>query len=174
MKNKNLLKVVYAALFAALVFAGTQFIRVPLPFGYFNFGDFFVLICAVIIGGPYAVIASAIGSGLADVLSGYAIYAPATIIIKSLMVICMIAILKIGKDKSKTTKILTFALGAVAAEIVMVGGYFVYDTILYSLAGSVASLTGNLLQGAVALVSSTLVIAVLESSGIIKRIKLSQ
>ncbi len=164
-------KIAYSALFAALIFVGTQFIRVPLPFGYFNFGDCFVLLSALIIGGPYAVAASAIGSVLADILSGYTLYAPATLIIKSLMVIVAIAVSRLGNNKSKAVKTVFLVIGVILAEILMVSGYFVYDSILYGIAGALAALFGNVMQGIVASVMSVFLITIFERTGLVKYIK---
>ena len=46
MPKKSLVKLVYAALFTALIFVGTFYLHVTLPFGYFNFGDAILLIAA--------------------------------------------------------------------------------------------------------------------------------
>ncbi len=172
MKGNQALKIVYSALFSALIFVGTQFIRIPLPFGYFNLGDCFIIMSAVIIGGPYAIISSAVGSVLADVLSGYAIYVPATIIIKPLMVIVMTAILKIRRNKGKKAETVLLIIGAAASELIMVCGYFIYDTVIYSFAGAIAALSGNVLQGFVAVVESVLIIIAFEHSNLFKHIKL--
>lgn len=171
MKNKPILKAVYAALFMAFVFVGTQFIRVPLPFGYFNMGDCFILLSAVILGGAYAVVASALGAALADILSGYVVYAPATVIVKSLMVIAMIAMLRLCKNKGKRAQNILSCVGAVVSECIMICGYFIYDTIVYGFAGAVASLPGNILQGCAAVVVFVIVFAVLKQTGLLKRIQ---
>ncbi len=166
--NNKILKTVYSALFAALVFAGTQFIRIPLPFGYFNLGDCFILLSAFIIGGPYAIVASALGAVLADILSGYAIYSPATLIIKTLMVIAVMRLCNNKKHKAKTQLLI---IGATVAELIMVCGYFIYDVIIYGFAGAVASVFGNSMQGVFAVIASVIVIKVLEHSGIMRRIR---
>lgn len=72
----------FAAVFAALCFTGTFVIVIPLPYGYFNAGDVFVLLAGWCLGPVYGSVAAAAGSSLADVLSGFALYAPATFVIK--------------------------------------------------------------------------------------------
>lgn len=170
--NKRLLKIVYTALFAALIFVGTQFVRIPLPFGYFNFGDCFILLSSVIIGGPYAVVASALGAVLADILSGYAIYVPATLAVKTCMVIAVIWIEKISENKKRKGKTAFFILAAVVAELIMMGGYYIYDSALYGFAGAGLSVLGNSIQGFCAVIISTLVVKTLEHGGILKHITL--
>ncbi len=156
------------------MFVGAQFIKVPLPFGYFNLGDCFVLLSAVLIGGRYAVAASAIGAVVADMISGYAVYAPATLIIKSVMVIAVIALLKLGNKRSNKLRPVFTIIGAVVAEVIMVCGYFIFDTVLYGFAGAAASLSGNIIQGAVSVVAGLSIMAVLERSGMMKHINIRQ
>lgn len=167
------MKAVYAALFMAFVFVGTQFLQVPLPFGYFNLGDCFILLSAVIVGGAYAVVASALGAALADVLSGYVVYAPATVIVKSLMVIAMLLILHLCKNKSDKAQSILSCVGAVVSELIMICGYFIYDTIVYGFAGALASLPGNALQGCAAVVVFVAAFAVLKQTSLLKRIQIS-
>ncbi|MEE1314843.1 MAG: ECF transporter S component [Faecalimonas sp.] len=165
MKNRKTLKLIYAALFAALIFIATQFLKVPLPFGYFNFGDCFIILSAFIIGGPYAIFASAIGSVLADIISGYAIYAPATLLIKSGMALSVILIHK------KNSKRYTTLICACTSELIMICGYFLYDSMLYSFAAALSTLPGSIFQAVAAVMTSTALVALLQSSGLMKFIK---
>ncbi len=171
MKHSHILKLVYSALFAALVFVGTQFIKIPLPFGYFNLGDPFVLLSGYFIGGTYGIAAAAIGSGLADLLSGYVIYAPATIFIKSAMSILVFVICRRVGRKMSANKYLPFLISAVIAEAVMVTGYYLYDAILYGFAGALVSLPGNLLQGTAAVIVSTILIILLDKCKLTEQLK---
>ena len=86
MKNVTTKKLVLTALFMALTVVATMFIRVPLPLGYVNLGDAFVLLSVFILGPVYGTIAAGVGSALAD-LFGYITYAPGTLIIKTTMAI---------------------------------------------------------------------------------------
>ncbi len=172
MRNNHTIKIAYTALFMALIFVGTQFLRIPLPFGYFNMGDCLILLSAVIIGGSHAVIASALGAALADILSGYVIYAPATIIIKSLMVIAMITVLRLCRNKCTKSQNILFIAGAALSELIMVCGYLIYDIIIYSFAGALAALPGNVLQGIAAVVTSAIIVVALKHGGLLKRFQL--
>lgn len=118
-------------------------------------------------------IAAAIGAALSDVLSGYTIYAPATLIIKSLMVVVMMLVLKLDHSNGKGIKLPILIAGAVISELLMIGGYFITDIILYRVAGAVASLPGNILQGVAAVITSVLIIKILETGGLMRHIKLS-
>ncbi len=164
MKHSHTIKIVYSSLFSALIFIGTWVLKIPLAFGYFNLGDAFILLGAYFIGGGYAVAAAALGSVLADIMSGYVVYAPATLVIKSAMVIVMLPLCRRGGVAR--FKYLRFAVAAALAEAVMVCGYFAYDSILYGISGAALSLAGNLLQ-AVASVAVSLV-----SAAIITRLRI--
>jgi uncharacterized membrane protein len=166
LKDKKTLKLVNSALFAALIFAGTLFIKVPLPFGYFNLGDCFIILSAVFIGGSYSVASAAIGSVMADILSGYTIYAPATLVIKSVMAIVLTAIYHSNRLKSRP-KVAVLAIGAAISELIMSCGYFLYDSILYGIAGAVATLFGNFMQALCSAVAGVLLISAINR---IKRI----
>ncbi len=83
-KNVKTLKLVLGALFTALTALFTFIIpiKVPLPgagAAYIHPGDCVIFVSAYILGGPWAILASAIGSGLADIIVGAAVYAPAVI-----------------------------------------------------------------------------------------------
>ena len=80
--NKNLKKITVTGLFSAMIFVLTMFVKVTVPSGYVHLGDAMIYICAVLLGSPWALIAGALGEGLADVAGGFAAYAPATVIIK--------------------------------------------------------------------------------------------
>ncbi len=140
MKAKSF-KIILGGLFAAFVFLGTL-ISVPLPsYGYINIGDCFVLLSGVILG-PIGFLASGIGAALADIALGYAVYAPATFVIKLLVALAIFLICP--KNKYKAWR---FFIGAFAAEAVMVAGYFVYESVLYGIGGAALGVLGNSLQG---------------------------
>lgn len=153
----------FTAMFATLCFVATFIITLPLPNGYFNVGDVFVLLSGWFLGPIYGAIAAAVGSALADILSGFAIYAPATFFIKGLDAALAWLVWKIAKTLIKKTTLdaVCRAISAIAAEMVMVFGYFVFECALYSFAGGVATLVGNATQGLLCLVCATALISAL-------------
>lgn len=151
--NKKLIvntqKLVITAMFAALTTVATIVIQIPLMFGFVNLGDMFVLLSAFMLGSWYGVAAASIGSALGDIILGYAIYAPATFIIKGLMsfVVCVIVKALSGKIK---ISVITQVIAGIVAELVMVAGYFFYEAVIlgYSWAAA-SSIVGNLAQGGI-------------------------
>jgi len=86
MKQTKLRTLILAAMFAALTCVATMIIHIPSPIGgYFNLGDCMVLLSAFVLGPVWGTAAGGIGSALADVICGYFIYAPGTLVIKALM-----------------------------------------------------------------------------------------
>lgn len=85
MEKISVKQLVMTAVFAALTFVATFIIRIPIPVteGYVNLGDCIVLMSGFLLGPVYGAFAAGIGSAIADLI-GYALYAPATFIIKAL------------------------------------------------------------------------------------------
>lgn len=78
------LKVSLTAIFTALTAVATMSftIYVPATRGYFNLGEVMVYTTAILLGPFIGAVAGGVGSMLADLMLGYHIYAPATLIIK--------------------------------------------------------------------------------------------
>ena len=102
--NSKVKKLVIAALIAALACVATIIIKIPSPLkGYINLGDCIVLLAGWILSPAYAFLSAGIGSALADIFSGYVIYAPATFIIKGVMALIAYFGFKILHKNSGTT-----------------------------------------------------------------------
>lgn len=142
-------KSAFAALFATLCCVSTLIVTVPLPNGYFNVGDVFVLLSGWFLGGIWGSAAAAVGCALADLWSGFALYAPATFLIKGLnAALAWLVASSIKKIlKKDSLDFIPRIAGAIAGETVMVFGYFLFEIALYGLLGGAAALIGNALQG---------------------------
>ncbi len=164
--------IAYAAMFAALCFVGTFAVVIPLPFGYFNTGDLFVLLAGWCLGPVYGAAAAAVGSCLADVLSGFALYAPVTFVIKG-AVACAAWAVHAALRRAIVRERLDFVarlLSAMAAELCMVAGYFLFESILYGFAGAAASLAGNFLQGGFCTACAVILAAALYPVATVRRL----
>ena len=75
------------ALFAALACVATMSIRIPTPgtSGYIHPGDAIVILAGIILGPVYGMLAGGIGSALSDLIGGYFVYVPITLVIKGLV-----------------------------------------------------------------------------------------
>lgn len=160
-------KMVLCALFSALITVATMVIQIPSPMnGYVNLGDVFVLFAAFALGPVYGTIAAGLGSALADIITGYVIYAPGTMIIKGVMAVVAYFIF-ISLKKTVKHYIPAAIVAGVVAELIMVLGYFLYACLLMGEGlAAAASIPGNLIQGAVGVVVSTLLVIVFEKRGL--------
>lgn len=132
----------YSGIFAALAFVCTAFLQIPLHTGYVHTGDAVMYLAACVLPWPYAVAVGIVGSTLADVMTGFAIWAPASLIIKGLSVLAF----------RHTGKIFCMrnVLALIPAWILCIGGYYAYEALLTQNAvAPLVGITGNLLQCAI-------------------------
>lgn len=165
-KNESLRRLVVSALFAAMIFLMTFVIKVPVASGYVHFGDALVYLCACIVGGPWAVIAGAVGEGLADLAGGYAIYAPATALVKALLALPFVCFY-VKKEKLLSIKSIIFSI---IGGVVTVGGYFAADMIIDK-SYAVVDIPGNVIQAIGSIIIFVVISAVLDRTQIVKKLK---
>ncbi|MBQ3573962.1 MAG: ECF transporter S component [Clostridia bacterium] len=164
MKTK---KLVIAAMLAALVCVTTMAVKIPSPLkGYLNLGDCVVLLSGWILSPFYSFFAAGLGSALADIISGYAIYAPATFVIKGVMAIAAFFITK--ALCSKFGRLASAVLGGLVAELIMVFGYFIFEGFIYGFSPSLINIPANAVQGLVGLIIGVILIKIIERSKIFK------
>lgn len=163
-------RTVISALFAALVCVTAMLIKVPSPFkGYINLGDGAILLSAWILPPAYGALAAGIGSMLADIFSGYAIYAPATFAIKALVAItaCLTHKFFLKKLKPIPSGILSGAL----AEAVMIAGYFIFEGFMYGFSPSLINIPANAVQAGAGTVTGATLITFFEKQNITNILK---
>ena len=169
--NKHIRRLTTCGIFAAIICVVTTFVAVPAPaIGNINLGDIFIL-CAGWILGPWGAVAAGVGACLADILSGFAVYAPATLIIKALVALtcyyCYSLFVKLFKD-SKIGYLLSRLISALLAEAIMVLGYFAFESVLYGISPAIASIPFNLIQAVVCFIIGTVVCHLLMQSSAIR------
>lgn len=164
-------------LFTAFACVATMVIHVPSPTGgYMNLGDTVVLLGAYFLGPVYGAVAGGMGSALADLLSGYPVYVPATLIIKALMAVIAGSLYQAFGKKHGFPGLILYGI---VGEIPMVLGYWLFDAILAisggttqfgaALAISAAGIPSNLLQAAFGIAASTLLAGILLRSAAIRK-----
>jgi uncharacterized membrane protein len=85
-KGGNEVKTFLIILLAGATAALTYVVRIPIPItgGYFNIGDIAVVFCGLFLGKRWGAVAGGVGSALADVIGGFYIFTPATLVAKGL------------------------------------------------------------------------------------------
>ena len=166
MKTKTQ-KIVIAAMLAALTCIATMIIKIPSPLkGYLNLGDCVVLLSGWLLSPLYGFLAAGLGSGLADLISGYGVYVPATFIIKGVMAIA--AYFGFRFLQNKVTNISARIVSGIVAELIMVFGYYVFEGLLYGFGASLVNIPANAVQGVAGLIIGTILFKIFEKSKIIK------
>lgn len=159
-------KIVLTAIFIALVYVGTLIIQFPIPGtnGYVNLGDSFILLSGYFFGPLTGFLAGGLGSSLSDITTGYALWAPFTLIIKGLMGAIMGFLVK--------TKRMNFVLIAVIVEIIMIIGYLLAEWLITgNLMVSLTAIPANGIQGVIGIVLFMIFKEALERTGFKKIIQ---
>ena len=156
MKITNIFDLAIIAVGTALVYVFTAFINIRLPIGgeggIIHLGNIPLFIFAIFFGKRAGLICGGIGMALFDVLSGWTIWAPFTLVIVGAMGFVM------GAFTHKKPTYLNVIIGIILAIIIKIVGYYFAELIIYGNAITpFASIPGNLIQvgfaGAVTLVA---------------------
>jgi len=121
--NIKTLSIVQVALMIAITTLITMTVRVPTYAGYTHLGDSMIFLSVILLGKRKAVVSSAIGMCLADILGGYIVWAPFTLIIKGSM--ALIAAIIVYRGKNNGDNIANNIAAFVFAGIWMVFAYYI-------------------------------------------------
>lgn len=163
MTDKRVRKIVFASLFAALCCVATMAIRIPTPLGgYIHAGDAVVVLAAFLLGPLWGALAAGIGSGLADIVSGYVLYAPGTMIIKAAVALIAGALLRAAFIKKQSLRAL---LAGVISEVFMVAGYLFYEAVILGFGtAAVANIPMNSIQAVAGAAAGTALYAAINKT----------
>lgn len=172
MNSKKVQTICLTGLMAALITVFTAFVKIPtgINTGYIHLGDSMVYLAGCIIAGPWGILASAVGGGLADILAGAPQWALASLIIKAVNCIPFIIATKASKKNNKIITPIT-AILTVASGCWTVAGYLVAEGIMYSFPTAVASIPFNAVQAVGSAIVFILVGLALDAVKIKKLIK---
>lgn len=143
-KGPKTRSIAIAGICAALVWLATVAFQLYIPEtkGYFNIGESMVYASALLFGPAIGAFAGGVGSALADVATGYLVYAPGTLIIKGIEgFVAGFLASSLKKIPRKAWKPLILALGIVLSVLI----YFV-GVSYYATSGEPASITVGLPQ----------------------------
>ena len=153
MENKNDKKTKRLALAGQLCGATLllTLLSIPLPsgYGYVNLGDAGVFLCACLLPGGLGALAAGVGAALADLILGWAVYAPVTLLIKGLTALLAGLALRRAKKAGLPLSLLCCLLVPL--------GYFLYETILLTAPVAAVNVLPNALQAAIGAVLGTFV-----------------
>lgn len=128
----------------ALACIATMVFMFPIPAtsGYFNLGDAIVMTTALTFGPIIGAVAGGLGSGFADILSGWYNWAIFTTVIKGAEGYIAGTLAGDHATRTLTKTILAWFVGA----IIMVAGYFVVQVSMYGLGAAMVEVPFNIVQ----------------------------
>jgi len=132
---KILVRVGVITAFATLAFVGTTVIRIPIPAtgGYFNLGDTFVMIGALLYGPIVGFFVGMVGPTVADAI-GFPQFMLATLIVKAIEGLSVGLVgSTFNVDRSYAKTIIALAIGTA----IIVCGYFIFEAFIYPLLATV-------------------------------------
>ena len=158
MKEYNVKDLVITSLFIALVFVFTWLVKIQLPFapngGLIHLGNVPFFLAAIFLDKRIGMTAGALGMGIFDLTSGWAMWSPMTVISALIMGYIL------NKFNYKHLNLKNLLISFVLVAIVKVLVYYIGEIfILSSFVTPLASIPGNIIQIAV---SSVIVLIVLK------------
>lgn len=168
MQNSKVRYLSITAVFAALITIMTAYvfhIPVPIAGGYMHFGDSLIYLAAAVLPTPYAMLAAAIGGGLADLLTA-PMWALPTMVIKALITLPFSNKEdKIFTNRNKIAPVLSYFISGT--------GYFLANNLIFN--SGVAILTSfgaSLIQSGGSAITFYVLAAFLDRSGVKKQLNL--
>lgn len=149
------------AICLVLVYVFTAVVNIRLPFapngGLVHLGNVPLFVAAILFGKRTGMIAGGIGMGLFDLLSGWTLWAPFTLVIVG----CMGFVVGAITEKRKNMSFIVLAL--IAACAIKIVGYYFAEVVIYgNWVVPFTSIPGNLIQIGVAAVITLIIIKPLQ------------
>ena len=151
------------AICLVLVYVFTAVVNIRLPFapngGLVHLGNVPLFVAAILFGKRTGMIAGGIGMGLFDLLSGWTLWAPFTLVIVG----CMGFVVGAITEKRKNMGFIVLAL--IAACAIKIVGYYFAEVVIYgNWVVPFTSIPGNLIQIGVAAVITLIIIKPLQAA----------
>jgi uncharacterized membrane protein len=169
--NLRTFDLIITAMLIALVFVATLTLNIRLPIaangGLVHLGTGMLFIASILFGPKKGALAGAIGMGLFDLVSGWTLWAPFTIVARGLQ---GYIVGKIAWSNGRRGGSMSFNLLAAIVSIpVMLAVYFLCERVLFgSWIIPVASIPGNLVQNVVGIVIALPVCVLLKKISVFK------
>jgi len=147
-KQKYAFRIASIAILTAVTTVATLIVRIPVTptKGYINLADVAVFFTALTFGPFTALAAGGLGTALADVLGGYAQWAPITFFAHGIQGLLIGLIFRASGVENRFKTAIALFLAFAAGTVFMAGTYFLTAGIMYGFAAAAAEIPGNLLQ----------------------------
>ncbi len=155
-KTLRLQTFVRIAMMTALSTVLTMFPQIPSGNGYLHLGDCIIYLTAILMGPIPGALAGGIGHALADILSGYPVFALPTLLIKGAIGFCVGKLLY-GSEKSFLRQI----FAALIALVLVTVGYFLAEIPLYGLGSALLVFVTSPLQWLMSVIAAWILLPIL-------------
>ena len=140
---------VITGVMTALTLVFTAFVNIRLPIaangGLVHLGNVPLFIASILFGKKAGAVSGGIGMALFDILSGWALWAPFTLVTVSAMGYAA------GSIARKKDKFRYYILAVVSALVIKIAGYYIAEAVIYqNIFVPIASIPGNIIQVAAA------------------------
>lgn len=157
----NVKQLTICAMSIALTFVATAFINIKLPIqangGLIHLGNVVLFTVAVLFGKKIGAIAGGIGMALFDLMGGWLLWAPFTLIIVGVMGFVIGLIMENKKNP------VWYVVCTVAALAIKILGYYIAEGVIYgNWIVPIASIPGNIIQVLVGAVLAFMIIGILK------------
>ncbi|WP_461240236.1 ECF transporter S component [Paucilactobacillus sp. N302-9] len=142
--NQSVKRIIIPAMLVAVTVVIARFFIIPVPMthGNINLCDAGIFIAAIMYGKRDGLIVGGLSGFLLDLISGYSQYMFFSLIVHGAEGF-IVGLL--GYQKDRKTQVIALLVGS----LVMVAGYFLSDTLLYSLTPGLIGIPTNLIQAVV-------------------------
>ena len=156
-KQKLAFRIASIAVLTAITTVFTMIVRVPVTptRGYINLGDVAIFFTALTFGPFTALAAGGLGTALADILGGYAQWAPITFFAHGVQGLLIGLIFKMVKKEKAAGFILSLVLSFIVGTLVMGGTYFLTGGLMYGFGAALTEVPGNILQNVAGILVGT-------------------
>ncbi len=160
------MKIAMAAVLTAVTAVFTLAVRIPIAptRGYINLSDVAIYFTAFTFGPVTALIAGGLGTAIADIIAGYAQWAPISLVINAVRGLAVGLIIR-WAVRNKTVSVpgpydpLTVngvAIASLVGMVIMVGLYFLAGGIMVGFPAAAVEIPGNIVQNVVGISVGTL------------------
>lgn len=163
--NARTFNLILTSMLIALVFVATLLLNIKLPItangGLVHLGTAMLFIVSILFGPKKGAIAGAVGMGLFDLISGWTLWAPFTILTRGLQ---GYIVGKIAWSNGRNGRSIGFNLFATIISVpFMIAGYYICEGVIFSSwIVPAASIPGNIVQNVVGICAAIPVCAVLK------------
>ena len=138
------------AIFAVLEMVFTMVVQLNMgPGGFFHFGEFFIFTVAILFDPALAAFTGGVGSAIADIASGYGVWAPGTFVIKAIegfVVSSLYHKIKNSKFFTSNWEKLTVVIGTLSG-LILISLHFLIGSNIYFIIVGILLIVGSIVLG---------------------------